>query len=52
MKQSFWGHSSVNRIKQNSSIQRFPCGHEISVTTPTDLLKLLKRSRYQKACRL
>ena len=36
------GHSSISRIKQNSSIQRFPCDHEICVTTPTEILKLLK----------
>ena len=28
IKQSFMGHSSISRIKQNSSIQRFLCDHE------------------------
>ena len=41
IKQSFLGHSSVSRIKQNLSVQRFPCCNEICLTTPHKILKLL-----------
>ena len=39
------GHSSISCIKQNSSIQRFPCGDEICLTTPNEILKFLKEKR-------
>ena len=39
----FLGHSSVSRIKQNSSIQRFPCGSKICLTTPNEILELLRQ---------
>ena len=35
-------HSSITRIKQNSSIQHFPCGNEICLTTLNEILKLSK----------
>ena len=50
IKQSFLDHSSISRIKQKSSIQRFTCGNEIYLTTPNEILKLLKKIDTKKTC--
>ena len=52
IKQSFLDHASASRIKQNSSIQRLPCGNKISLTTPNEILKLLKEIDTKKDCKL
>lgn len=52
IKQSFSDHSSIRCIKQNSSIPRFCCSNEIWLTTPNEILKLLKKNKYYKDCRL
>ena len=43
IRQSFMNHSSISRIKQNSPIQCFPCGNEICLMTPNEILKLFKK---------
>ena len=44
-------HSSISRIKQNSSIQGFFFGDEICLTIPNELLKLLKEIDTKKTLR-
>lgn len=44
-------HSSISRIKRNSSIQRFFFGDEICLTIPNELLKLLKETDTKKTLR-
>ena len=41
-------HSSISHIKRNSSIQCFFCGNEICLTTPNEILKLLREIDTEK----